>query len=67
MVYRYADLKHYCEVTLVLREGTVRGFSADCSAPEFLWLLDGANYCGRIFADCIAERRNPDQRGTTSR
>jgi hypothetical protein len=53
MVYRYADLKNYCEVTLVLEDGKVRSFSADHSAPEFLWLADGSNYCGRIFRDCI--------------
>jgi hypothetical protein len=53
MIYRYADLKNYCEVTLFLDGGKVRAFSSDHSAPEFLWLLDGSNYCGRIFEDCI--------------
>jgi hypothetical protein len=23
------------------------------SAPEFFWLVDGSNYCGRIFKGCI--------------
>jgi hypothetical protein len=67
MVYRYADLKNYCEVTLLLQDGKVRSFSTDQSAPEFLWLLDGTNYCGRIFADCSVASRDPAQRGTTLR
>jgi hypothetical protein len=53
MVYRHADLTNYCEVKLVLAGGKVRAFSAEHAAPEFLWLLDGSNYCGRIFEDCI--------------
>jgi hypothetical protein len=53
MVYRYADLKNYCEVKLVLEGGKVRSFSAQHAAPEFLWLVDGSNYCGRIFEGCI--------------
>ena len=53
MIYRYADLENYCQVTLVLEGGKVHDFSADHSAPEFLWLLDGSNYCGRIFEGCI--------------
>ena len=67
MVYRYADLKNYCEVTLLLQDGKVRSFSTEYSAPEFLWLLDGANYCGRIFANCSAAGRDPAQRATTLR
>src|SRR4051794_26335648 len=42
MIYRYTDLRNYCEVTLVLEGGKVRSFSADHAAPEFLWLLDGS-------------------------
>jgi len=53
MIYRYADLRNYCQVTLAMVGGKVRDFSADHSAPEFLWLLDGSNYCGRIFEGCI--------------
>lgn len=53
MVYRYADLENYCEVTFVLDRGRVRSFAADHSAPEFLWLRDGSNYCGRLFEGCI--------------
>ncbi len=53
LVYRYADLENYCEVRLELDRGKVRSFSADHSAPDFLWLLSGANYCGRIFQGCI--------------
>jgi len=53
MVYRYADLTNYCEVKLVLANEKVSAFSAEHAAPEFLWLLDGSNYCGRIFEGCI--------------
>ena len=53
IIYRYADLKNFCQVTLVLERGKVRDFSADHSAPEFFWLVDGSNYCGRIFKGCI--------------
>jgi hypothetical protein len=52
MIYRYADLKNFCEVILDLEDGKVRAVSADHSAPEFLWLRDGSNYCGRVFEDC---------------
>jgi hypothetical protein len=64
VVYRNADLKNYCQVTLVVERGKVRDFSADHSAPEFFWLVDGSNYCGRIFEGCI---RDEAQRGTTLR
>jgi hypothetical protein len=50
--YRASDLTNYCEVALTLRDGTVVSFSADHSAPEFAFLVDGSNYCGRIFAKC---------------
>jgi hypothetical protein len=53
LVYRYADLDNYCAVTLQLDRGRVRGFTADHSAPDFFWLLDGSNYCGRIFRGCV--------------
>ena len=53
IIYRYADLKNFCQVTLILERGKVRDFSADHSAPEFFWLVDGSNYCGRIFKGCI--------------
>jgi hypothetical protein len=53
IIYRYADLQNFCQVTLVLERGKVRDFSADHSAPEFFWLVDGSNYCGRIFQGCI--------------
>src|SRR5438445_10542567 len=53
MIYRFADLENYCEVTLALEGGKVRSFSAEHAAPEFLWLLDGSNYCGRIFQNCV--------------
>jgi hypothetical protein len=53
MVYRYADLKNYCEVTLRLDRGRVRSVAARYSAPEFLWLRPGYNYCGQIFEACL--------------
>jgi hypothetical protein len=53
MVYRYADLKNYCEVTLELDRGRVRSVVARYSAPEFLWLRRGYNYCGQIFEGCL--------------
>src|SRR6266446_5776649 len=37
IVYRYADLKNYCEVTLVLERRKLRFFSAEHSAPEDVW------------------------------
>jgi hypothetical protein len=63
MVYRYADLKNYCEVTLSLDRGRVSNFSASYSAPEFLWLRRGYNYCGQIFEGCLQPlpARNPPQ------
>ena len=53
MVYRYADLKNYCEVALTLDRGRVRSYAANYSAPEFLWLRPGYNYCGQIFEGCL--------------
>jgi hypothetical protein len=53
MIYRYADLNNYCEVSLDLDRGKVRSFTADHSAPDFFWLRDGSNYCGEIFSGCI--------------
>ena len=53
LVYRAQDLKNYCQVSLLAREGRVLSFSADHAAPEFLYLRDGSNYCGRIFQQCL--------------
>jgi hypothetical protein len=53
LIYRYADLDNYCQVSLVLDRGKVRSFTADHSAPDFFWLRDGSNYCGQIFSGCI--------------
>jgi len=50
--YRAQDLGNYCEIALSVRAGTVVGYTADYDAPEFLWLRDGTNYCGRIFRNC---------------
>jgi len=52
-VYRNQDLKNYCEVRLYIRDGRVAGYTADFDAPEYLWLHDGSNYCGRIFRSCM--------------
>jgi len=38
---------------LLAREGRVLSFTADHAAPEFLYLRDGSNYCGRIFQGCL--------------
>jgi len=53
LIYRAQDLKNYCEVALLVRGGRVASYTADYAAPEFLWLRDGTNYCGRIFQSCL--------------
>ena len=53
LVYRAQDLKNYCQVSLVAQGGRVVSFTADHAAPEFLYLRDGSNYCGRIFQGCL--------------
>lgn len=53
LLYRSQDLKNYCEVALLVRDGRVLSLSADYAAPEFLYLRDGSNYCGRIFQQCL--------------
>ena len=53
LVYRDQDLKNYCQVSLLVRSGRVQSFTADHAAPEFLYLRDGSNYCGRIFQGCL--------------
>jgi len=40
-------------VALLVRGGRVAWYTADYAAPEFLWLRDGTNYCGRIFQSCL--------------
>jgi hypothetical protein len=53
LVYRSQDLKNYCQVSLGIIHGRISSVSADHSAPEFAWLRDGSNYCGRIFIGCL--------------
>ena len=53
LFYRDEDLKNYCQVSLLTDGGRVLSFSADYAAPEFLYLRDGSNYCGRIFQRCL--------------
>lgn len=53
LVYRAQDLKNYCQVSLLAQGGRVASFTADYAAPEFLYLRDGSNYCGRIFQQCL--------------
>ena len=53
LVYRDQDLKNYCQVSLLVRSGRVQSFTAEHAAPEFLYLRDGSNYCGRIFQGCL--------------
>ena len=53
LVYRAQDLKTYCQVSLLAQGGRVASFTADYAAPEFLYLRDGSNYCGRIFQQCL--------------
>ena len=53
LVYREQDLKNYCQVSLLARGGRVASFTAEHDAPEFLYLRDGSNYCGRIFQRCL--------------
>lgn len=52
LVYQTRDLKNYCRVALGMMHGRVSSVSADYSAPEFAWLRDGSNYCGRMFMGC---------------
>jgi hypothetical protein len=53
LVYREQDLKNYCQVSLLARDGRILSFTAEHAAPEFLFLRDGSNYCGRIFLGCL--------------
>ena len=53
LVYRAQDLKNYCQVSLLAQGGRVVSFTVDHAAPEFLYLRDGTNYCGRIFQQCL--------------
>lgn len=53
LLYRAQDLKNYCQVTLLVQNGRVLSVTADYAAPEFLYLRDGSNYCGRIFQQCL--------------
>jgi hypothetical protein len=53
LVYRDQDLKNYCQVSLLVRAGRILSFTAEHAAPEFLYLRDGSNYCGRIFQGCL--------------
>lgn len=53
LLYRSQDLKNYCQVALLVRDGRVLAFTAEHAAPEFLYLRDGSNYCGRIFQQCL--------------
>jgi hypothetical protein len=53
ILYRAQDLKNYCQVSLLAGGGRVLSFTADYAAPEFLYLRDGSNYCGRIFRQCL--------------
>jgi hypothetical protein len=53
ILYRAQDLKNYCQVSLLAQGGRVLSFTADYAAPEFLYLRDGSNYCGRIFRQCL--------------
>jgi hypothetical protein len=57
LVYRDQDLKNYCEVSLLVRDGRILSFTAEHAAPEFLYLRDGSNYCGRIFQQCLRRGR----------
>jgi len=53
LAYRAQDLRNYCQVTLAVADGRVVSVAADYRAPEFMWLRDGSNYCGRIFRRCV--------------
>ena len=53
LVYRDQDLKNYCQVSLSVRDGRVLSFTAEHTAPEFLYLRDGTIYCVRIFQQCL--------------
>jgi hypothetical protein len=52
LVYRAQDLRNYCQVTLTVSNGRVVSVAAEHSAPEYMWLHDGSNYCGQIFLGC---------------
>jgi hypothetical protein len=52
LVYRAQDLQNYCRVALGVMRGRISSVAADHAAPEYLWLRDGTNYCGRIFRGC---------------
>jgi hypothetical protein len=52
LIYRAQDHGNYCQVALAVSNGTVISVAADHSAPEFMWLRDGSNYYGRLFAGC---------------
>ena len=52
LTYRAEDLKNYCRVALGVIHGRISSVAADYAAPEFMWLRDGSNYCGRIFMGC---------------
>jgi len=53
LTYRSQDLRNYCQVTLAIDDGRVSSVAADYQAPEFMWMRDGTNYCGRIFSGCL--------------
>jgi hypothetical protein len=53
LIYRTQDLQNYCQVSLGMIHGRVSSVSADHLAPEFAFLRDGSNYCGRIFRACV--------------
>jgi hypothetical protein len=52
LTYHAEDLKNYCRVALGVIHGRISSVASDYSAPEFMWLRDGSNYCGRIFIGC---------------
>ena len=52
-VYRAQDLHNYCEVSLYVRDGRIVTYSANYDSLEYLYLLDGTNYCGQIFRACV--------------
>ena len=52
LIYRTHDLQNYCEVALGVIHGRISSVSADHLAPEFGFLRDGSNYCGRMFMGC---------------
>jgi hypothetical protein len=52
LVYQAHDLRNYCRVALGVMHGRISSVAADYAAPEYMWLRDGTNYCGRIFQGC---------------